>query len=61
MQEQIDLERAQFGQEADQVFQRTSEPINAPRPNNVERAPRRVLAEGIERRPLIRPFAPLMP
>jgi hypothetical protein len=37
---QVDLERVHLGQEADQIFQRTAQPIDAPRHNDVELAPR---------------------
>jgi hypothetical protein len=53
MEEQVDLKRVQFGQEADEVFERTTQPIDTPRHDDIELAARRIPAKGIERGPLV--------
>jgi hypothetical protein len=60
MEEQIDLERMQFGYDADKVFQWSAKAIDARGHDNVELAPRRIPAKGINRWPLVAncPMAP---
>src|SRR5262249_59496839 len=58
VQEQVDAERMQFGQEADQVLQTPAQPINAPSHYHVEFAARSRFAERIEGRPAIATLRP---
>ena len=53
VQEQVNAERVQFRQEADQVLQASAQPINAPSHYHVELAARSRFAERIEGRPAI--------
>jgi len=53
MEVQVDLEGMQLGQERDQVLQRTAKSIHRPRHDDVELAPGRALAQGVESGPPI--------
>src|SRR5262249_15405792 len=53
VQEQVNTERVQFGQQADQVLQASAQPINAPSHYHVEFAARSRFAKRIEGRPAI--------
>src|SRR6266700_5996921 len=48
MEVEVDLQGMQLGQERDQVLQRTAQSINRPRHDDVELAPGRGLAHGVE-------------
>jgi hypothetical protein len=56
MQEQIDPERVQLGQEAHEVLQAAAEPINRPGHDHIELALGGVSAQRIEARALVTPF-----
>jgi hypothetical protein len=51
VQVEVDLERMDLAQEADEVLQRPSEPVDRPRHDHVELPLGRVAAERIELRP----------
>src|SRR6266498_4965483 len=53
MEVEVDLQGMQLGQERDQVLQRTANSINRPRHDDVELAPGRALAQGVESGPPI--------
>src|SRR6266487_2816949 len=53
MEVEVDLQGMQLGQERDQVLQRTAQSINRPRHDDVELAPGRALAQGVESGPAI--------
>ena len=53
MQKQIDLERMELGQEADEVLQAAAQPIDIPGHDNIELPLGSVPVQGIEGWPLV--------